>query len=307
VSVWDAASGKPLERFLGTTHGPVFSAVFSPDGQRVVSATDDGQVVIWDVASGRGTAYHVHTGAVMDAAYSPDGGRIVSASADDTVQILNTHGAQVAVLRGHRGAVNSASFSPDGRRIVSASSDQTVRVWDSASGTQLAMFEGDAPFNWAGYSPDQRRIVSASADGTVRIWDAAAAGNVPAPLTANTPAPAPQRSLASEWQGKYMYAPGDTRSPVPFTWVLHVKGTSITGREDEINTFGDKSAPKLGASLVGTINGASVAIEKTYNGTGGVNHSVAYQGTISPDERSMSGIWTIGPTAGSFSVTATGK
>jgi WD40 repeat protein len=313
VRIWDATSGVQLLVLQGHT-GQVFSAAFSPDGRRVVSASLDHTARIWDAASGRQlVVLRGHTGAVMDAAFSPDGRRIVSASADKTVRIWDAaSGAQLEQLRGHTGTVNSAAFSPDGDHVVSASADQTVRLWLTETGPiQTTTFGGDGSFNWAAYAPDQRRIVAASADGTVRIWDAAQGGSIPAPAPANNGTKAPQTALASEWQGEYGYAPALKLAPVPFTWVLHFKGQAITGREDEVNTFGDKSAPKLFADLAGTISGTSVSIKKTYNGTGGVNHSVQYQGTIGPDGRSMSGNWTIvttsGTTTGPFSVTATGK
>lgn len=72
---------------------PVRSVAFSPDDRRMVTACDDGDVWVWDVA----------TRAVL------------------------------AVLRGHADGAYFADFSPDGRRIASGSNDNTVRIWDAAS------------------------------------------------------------------------------------------------------------------------------------------------------------------------------
>ena len=66
----------------------VKSAVFSPDGRHIISASDDYTVRIWNTATGNCQAE----------------------------------------LKGHSSSVNSAAFSPDGRHIVSASSDSTARI-----------------------------------------------------------------------------------------------------------------------------------------------------------------------------------
>ena len=110
------------------------TAAFSFDGKRIVSASDDGTVRIWDAQTGKpnGDPLKGHTNCVISAAFSPDGKRIVSASLDQTVRIWDVQtGMPIGdPLKGHTECVNSAAFSPDGKRIVSASSDFTSRIWD---------------------------------------------------------------------------------------------------------------------------------------------------------------------------------
>ena len=60
--------------------GAVFSAAFSPDGARIVTASADGTARIWDAATGSPVGEPLRQrDAVFSAAFSPDGARIVTA------------------------------------------------------------------------------------------------------------------------------------------------------------------------------------------------------------------------------------
>jgi WD40 repeat protein len=156
---------------------------FSPDGTRIVSASNDGSARVWDVTSGEQIAIaDGHTEQAYTAAFSPDGTQVVSGS-DVGAQVWNAAtGAPVAVLTTHRGhlvratigtaRVSSAAFNPDGTHIALASG-QTVRVWNPVNGEQIALLEGhSASVRRVAFSPDGMYIVSASDDSTVRVWDA---------------------------------------------------------------------------------------------------------------------------------------
>ena len=120
------------------------SAAFSPDGSRIVTASEDNTARIWDAATGKEiTVLRGHEDAVSSAAFSPDGSRIVTASWDKTARIWDAAtGKEITVLRGHANFVYSAAFSPDGTRIVTASADKTARIWDAATGKEIAVLRG---------------------------------------------------------------------------------------------------------------------------------------------------------------------
>ena len=81
-----------------------------PDGRRVVSGSDVGELKVWDVATGE----------------------------------------CVATLAGHSSWVWSVAVFPDGRHIVSASVDKTLKVWDVATGKCVATLEGHSDIvRWA--------------------------------------------------------------------------------------------------------------------------------------------------------------
>jgi hypothetical protein len=149
---------------------------FTPDGSRIVTASEDYTAGVWDAATGEAIAIlRGHAGPVWSAAFSADGSRIVIVSADTTPSVWDAStGTAIAVLGGHKSAVISAAFGAGGSRIVTASYDQTARVWDAATGKPLAILSGHkSAVISATFSADGSRIVTASLDDTARAWNAA--------------------------------------------------------------------------------------------------------------------------------------
>jgi WD40 repeat protein len=152
------------------------SVAFSPDGQRIVSGSDDQTAKVWDAATGRELLTLTgHSDIIRFVAFSPDGQRIVTCSGDRTAKVWETaNGRQLLTLTGHSETVASAAFSPDGQRIATACLDRTAKVWDTATGKELLTLRGHS--NWVesvAFSPDGQRIVSGGDDQTAKVWDAA--------------------------------------------------------------------------------------------------------------------------------------
>lgn len=174
LSVFQEARAADLQLLAITGHTDwLRCAAFSPDGQRIVTASKDRTARIWDAAIGRQiTVLTGHTDGVRTATFSPDGSRVLTAAGDNTSRIWDAvTGRQIMLL--HTEGVRSAMFSPDGARLVTAGADKTARVWDARTGQQITLFTGHTEgVRSAVFSPDGRYIVTASSDKTARIWDA---------------------------------------------------------------------------------------------------------------------------------------
>ena len=90
--------------------GAVLSVHVSPDGQHVVSGSDDKTVRIWSMADGSAVrTLQGHTGMVHSVHVSPDGQHVVSGSVDKTVRISSVALARAA--SGHLPSSAAASSS----------------------------------------------------------------------------------------------------------------------------------------------------------------------------------------------------
>jgi len=155
--------------------GPVSSAFYSPDGQRIVTASSDKTAKVWDANTGKELmTLRGHDDGINSAFYSADGARIVTASSDKTAKVWDANtGQELMTLKGHEDRVLSATYSPDGKRIVTGG--QIARVWDANTGKELFTLKGhDGYVLSAFYSPDGARIVTGggAGDNTAKVWDA---------------------------------------------------------------------------------------------------------------------------------------
>jgi WD40 repeat protein len=149
---------------------------FALGTRRVVFATGDGAVAMWDVPGRRQIRRYSAAEGMGRFTLSPDGTAIAYIREDHTVALRDVETDRVfAVLRGHEADVTTVHYSPDGTRIVTGSLDRTVRTWDAATGRPvhtLRRHEG-ATLTMT-YSPDGTRFVSpGSTDLTARVWDTA--------------------------------------------------------------------------------------------------------------------------------------
>jgi WD40 repeat protein len=163
--------------FTGHTDS-IYALAFSPGGDKLVTASYDKLLMLWDVASGSElhTLKH-HTAAIFAVAFSPDGKALVSAAADQTVKLWNAEtGQRILTLTEPTKGLNAVAFHPRGHEIAAVGIDKMIRIYEwngTTAKLKRSAFGHDAPILSLAYSPDGGTLFTGSEDRRIKAWDSA--------------------------------------------------------------------------------------------------------------------------------------
>lgn len=201
-------------------------AMVSPDGRRLVSGDDSGDVFVWEVATGKVVRrLRAHMG-IVDLAFSPDS-RLLAVAAYKPLVVWEVEtGRQVLSLSGDPARdpyFSNLAFSPDGKQLAAIAHAYdprtkqwtiTVVVWDMTSGAlvhelpalQVIPKGGGVDNVPVAFSPDGKLLAAGSDDG-LKLWDTSTWKDV---RTLATPMPSSGASATFSADGRWLAtsAPG---------------------------------------------------------------------------------------------------
>ncbi|KAI9141881.1 WD40 repeat-containing protein SMU1-like protein [Paraphysoderma sedebokerense] len=158
-------------------------AIFSPDGQYLITGSADGFIEIWNYLTGKlrkDLKYQAEEklmlmdSAILSLSCSSTSELLVSGAQNGQIKVwkISTGQCLRRFENAHTNGVTCVRFDNSAGKVVSGGFDGVVRIHGLKSGKMLKEFRGHSSFvNSVAYTIDGSRIISGSSDGTVRIWD----------------------------------------------------------------------------------------------------------------------------------------
>lgn len=180
LKIWNVADGRLLTEIAVPHADTIFGVRFSPDGQRLATASADRFVKIFDAVSGR--PLHVltgHTAHVLGVSWNADGRLLVSGGADNVLKLWDADsGAYLRTMKGgvygngtYKREVAAVTFIADSEEILAASGDGSVRLHRASSDNDVMSFTGAKGYQYAvAASADGQTLLAAGSDGILRVW-----------------------------------------------------------------------------------------------------------------------------------------
>jgi len=171
---------KPYQTMRGHTWS-VLGVAHLPDGQRIITCSEDGSLRLWERESGAqiGNDWRDDEDeeGVCIIALSPNGETVASGGRHGMVKLWNIETRKVvAKWTGHTKLVRAVCWSRDGGRVVTGSSDGTARIWDVESGeTVLGPITTShrQRIDAVAFSPDASNLATGGYnEDAIKIWDA---------------------------------------------------------------------------------------------------------------------------------------
>lgn len=189
LHIWDVATGKHKKSFTNqlqttdeTTHiEAVSSILFNSDGNTIVSGTEAGTILLWDVSTGQiKQTLKGHVSKVTTVAFSPDEQTLISTGNDGTARLWDiSTGEQIQTLAGYKNTkwyvffyTNGLPLAIDIKGEIGGVDDEIIRLWDLRTGEQIKILPGHS--SWVTnlcFSIDGNTLASLSFDETVLLWD----------------------------------------------------------------------------------------------------------------------------------------
>lgn len=144
---------------------------FSPDGQFVLTGSEDGATKLWDRKGRELQTFKQDNSGITAIAISTDHQQLLTGNERGTVQLWDLNSATSRSFSAHSSEVKALSFSKDGQLFLSGGGDGDVKLWKVADGQAPQTFSGHTgAITSVAFSPNEQSILTGSEDHTAKLW-----------------------------------------------------------------------------------------------------------------------------------------
>lgn len=170
VRIFETASGKEVIRETGAQAALVGLAT-SRDRKRLAAVTSDGQVLIWETATGQ---LHKHWDSKQSGelvlALAPDGKSLVTAANGACLWTADT-GAEIARWADKPvDPIVALAYSPDGNTLAVGHRASTIELWEANGKKRVGKFQYEGGLHALAWSPDGKKLAAAGGP-KVFVWN----------------------------------------------------------------------------------------------------------------------------------------
>jgi WD40 repeat protein len=175
VAFWPL--GRPYPRALRGHDAAVMQVAFTPDGERLVSRSEDGTVRVWPVrgASGELSRILYRAGGVLEAAnsfsISRNGSYVAIGCRNGRVVVVPLNGGPARTVGGKQDFVNlsAVQIGPEARLVATGSEEGGVQIWDLESGAKYDVNTISGEGRWGFQFTDDGHLFVGSGE-KMRWW-----------------------------------------------------------------------------------------------------------------------------------------
>ena len=153
--------GTEIKKLEGHT-GAINALAYSPKGDRLITASADGSVRVWDLSDGMSKAKLDYGSPATSLSLTKDGVGVAVGGVGKAVKIFtlaeNRLAATIAPAE-----VRGLAWNHEGTQLVIGGADHQTRLY-GADGKLLEFFSHRWPVSAVAFLPDGKRIVTSSAD-----------------------------------------------------------------------------------------------------------------------------------------------